>query len=179
MRNSSAARRLTLGIVLIVLLTLCLAVTTFALVRVSVSVNDNLFRTGTVEINLNDGAPVIREHEFLFEPGMTVKKEFFIENDSTWEVYYKLYFDQVSGGLADVLDITILDGAQTLYSGTARELMHTAAADAPLAVNQRKTLTILFHFPEERGNEAQNLDLSFTLCAAATQTKNNPDRQFD
>lgn len=179
MSNSKSARRLSGGIALIVLLTICLAVTIFALVHVSVQVENNVFHTGTVKINLNDGAPVIREEEFLFDPGMTVKKDFFIENDSSCEVYYKLYFDQVSGGLADVLDITIRDGAQTLYSGTARELMQTGAAELPLAVRQRKALTICFHFPEERGNEAQNLDLSFTLCAAARQVKNNPGRQFD
>lgn len=179
MTDSKSARRLSGGIAIIVLLTICLAVTTFALVHVSVQVENNAFHTGTVKINLNDGTPVIREEEFLFEPGMTVKKDFFIENDSSCEIYYKLYFDQVSGGLSDVLDITIRDGAQALYSGTARELMQTDAAALPLAIGQRKMLTIFFHFPQESGNEAQNLDLSFTLCAAATQVKNNPDRQFD
>ena len=123
MTDSKSARRLSGGIAIIVLLMICLAVTTFALVHVSVQVENNVFHTGTVKINLNDGAPVIREEEFLFEAGMTVKKDFFIENDSSCEVYYKLYFDQVSGGLADVLDITIRDGAQALYSGTARELI--------------------------------------------------------
>ena len=179
MRNSNAAKRLSGGIALIIFLTVCLAVTTFALVQVSVQVENNVFHTGTVKINLNDGEPVIREEEFLFEPGMTVKKEFFIQDESSCAVYYKLYLEQVSGGLSDILDITIRDGERTLYSGTARDLQNTRAAELPLAVDQRKTLTIFFHFPEERGSEAQRLDLSFTLCAAAAQTKNNPDRQFD
>ena len=90
MTDSKSARRLSGGIAIIVLLTICLAVTTFALVHVSVQVENNVFHTGTVKINLNDGAPVIREEEFLFEPGMTVKKDFFIENDSSGEIYYKL-----------------------------------------------------------------------------------------
>ena len=34
------------------------------------------FSTGEVAINLNDSKPVISEHEFIFEPGMTVKKGF-------------------------------------------------------------------------------------------------------
>lgn len=61
---------------------------------------------------------MIRPDEFLFEPGMTVKKDFFIENDSTGTVYYRLYFAGVSGDLADVLEVTVKDGNKTLYSGT-------------------------------------------------------------
>ena len=69
MSNSKSARRLSGGIALIVLLTICLAVTIFALVHVSVQVENNVFHTGTVKINLNDGAPVIREEEFDREEG--------------------------------------------------------------------------------------------------------------
>ena len=110
MSETKTAKRLTGGIIAIIVLAVCLCITTFALVYASVSVENNLFHTGGVKINLNDGKPVIREHEFLFEPGMTVVKDFFIENDSTWEVYYRLYLDNVSGGLSRVLTVTIKDG---------------------------------------------------------------------
>ena len=43
---------------------------------------------------------------------------------------------------------------------------------------QRRNLTVVFHYPESSGNETQNLDLTFTLCAEATQTKNNPNKLF-
>lgn len=181
MNDSKTAKRLTGGIVAIIILALCLAITTFALVYATVSVENNLFHTGGVRINLNNGKPVIQEHEFLFEPGMTVKKDFFIENESTWDVYYKIYFDNVSGGLADVLTVTIKDGEKTLYSGTANELTraNVIAADDTLRIGERRNLTVIFHFPEEKGNEVQNLDLTFTMCADATQTKNNPNRLFE
>ena len=147
----------------------------------SVSVENNLFHTGKVKINLNDGKPVIREHEFIFEPGMTVKKDFFIENDSSWDVYYRIYLENVSGGLADVLEITVKDGDRAMYSGTASELtqQNVTAADDTLKIGQKRNLTVYFHFPEDKGNETQNLDLTFTMCAEATQTKNNPNRLFD
>ena len=166
---------------IVIMLALCLAITTFALIYESVSVDDNLFHTGSVKINLNDGKPVIRENEFLFEPGMTVKKDFFIENESTWDVYYKIYMDDVTGGLAKVLDVTIKDGDKTLYHGTPAELnrKQVSTADEILKVNQKKTLTVYFHFPENAGNDAQSLDLTFTMCAEATQTKNNSNREFD
>ena len=180
MAETKTMKKLTGGIVAIVILAVCLVVTTFALVYTSVSVEDNFFHTGTIKINLNDGKPVIREHEFLFEPGMTVKKDFFIENDSTWDVYYRIYLDNVSGGLADVLEVSVLDGEKVLYSGTANALSQrdVAAADDILKIGQRRSLTVVFHYPETAGNSTQNFDLTFTLCAEATQTKNNPNRLF-
>ncbi len=181
MSESKTAKKLTGGIVAIIILAICLAVTTFALVYATVSVENNLFRTGEVKINLNDGEPVIREHEFIFEPGMTVIKDFFIENESTWDVYYKIYLDDVSGGLADVLEVTIKDGNKVLYSGTANELtrQNVIAADDTLKIGERRDLTVVFHYPESSGNDTQNLDLTFTMCAEATQTKNNPNKLFD
>lgn len=179
--KSKASKRLTGSIAVIFVLALCLAVTTVALFWSIVSVEENRFHTGRVEINLNDGEPVISEHEFLFEPGMTVVKDFFVENKSTWDVYYRLYFDQVEGGLADVLDIRILDGDRVLYSGKASEMTRqkALAADDLLEVGERRNLQIEFHFPEQTGNALQNQEMSFSLNAEATQTKNNPDKRFD
>ena len=163
------------------MLAICLCITTYAIVWASVSVNENVFQTGKVQINLNDGKPVIEEHEFLFEPGMTVTKDFFIENQSTWDVYYKIYFDEVTGGLAKVLQITIMDGEKILYEGTADDLskVNVKAADDTLRINEKRILTISFHYPEEAGNSTQNMSLTFKLCAEAVQTKNNPDKLFD
>lgn len=181
MAENKTAKRLTGGIIAIVALAVCLCITTFALVYASVSVENNLFHTGKVKINLNDGKPVIREHEFIFEPGMTVKKDFFIENDSSWDVYYRIYLENVSGGLKDVLEITVKDGDRALYSGTASELtqQNVTAADDTLKIGQKRNLTVYFHFPGDKCNETQNLDLTFTMCTEATQTKNNPNRLFD
>ena len=99
MTERKTRSRLTGGIVAVIVLAVCLVVTTVALAYSMISVRDNTFATGGVRINLNDGEPVIRPDEFLFEPGMTVKKDFFIENDSTGTVYYRLYFAGVSGDL--------------------------------------------------------------------------------
>ena len=53
------------------------------------------------------------------------------------------------------------------------------AADDFLRVNERRKLTVYFYFPEETGNSAQNLTLTFDLCADAVQTKNNPNKLFE
>ena len=178
--NSKTVKKLTGSIIAVIMLSLCLCITTFALVWAMVSVDNNLFHTGRVKINLNDGKPVIEEHEFLFEPGMTVKKDFFIENNSTCDVYYKLYLSNVDGGLADVLLITVKDGDKTLYSGTANELNRTAvqAADDTLKIGERRKLNVYFYYPDSSGNETQNKYLTFDLCADTVQTKNNPNKLF-
>lgn len=181
MADSKTAKKLTGGIITVIVLAVCLCVTTYALVWASVSVENNLFHTGAVEIDLNGGEAIIREDEFRFEPGMTVVKNFYVKNNSTDSVYYRLYMDNVAGGLADVLQITLKDGSLVLWQGTANELnrRNVAAADEILQVGQKKTLTAEFYFPRESGNEAKNLALSFDLCAEATQTKNNPNGLFD
>ena len=76
--NTNIVRKLRWSIFVVIILVICLCATTYALVLATISVNNNEFQTGTVQINLNDGNPVIKEHEFLFEPGMTVVKDFFV-----------------------------------------------------------------------------------------------------
>jgi hypothetical protein len=103
------------------------------------------------------------------------------KNESTCDIYYKLYFDNVNGGLADVLQITVKNEEKTLYQGTAENLKRNAvaAADDVLKIGERRELTVYFYFPEEAGNSAQNLTLTFDMCADAVQAKNNPNKLFD
>ena len=137
--STNTSKKLTGSILTVILLAVCLCISTFALIFSMVSVENNLFHTGTIDINLNDGKPIITADEFLFEPGMTVKKDFFIENDGTWDVYYKLYFENVSGGLSDVLQIRIQDGDRVLFEGTAESLSrkNVIAADDVLKIGER------------------------------------------
>ena len=112
---------------------------------------------------------------------MTVEKNFFIENQSTWDVYYKIYLDDITGGLADVLQVTVKDGDEVISQGTPASMQKKTAATAKqeLGMKQRRNLTITFYFPPDAGNTVQNRDLTFTICADATQTKNNPNRAFN
>lgn len=181
MDKNTIVRKLRNSVTAAVVLAACLCATTIALFFSAVNVNNNLFHTGEAKINLNDGQAVIQPGEFAFEPGVTVQKSFFVKNEGTWDVYYRLYLTDVSGSLADVLEVTIKDGEKTLYSGTAAGLTNknAAASDDVLKVDERRDLTIIFHFPEGAGNEGQASDLSFVMCVQATQTKNNPDRAFE
>ncbi len=172
---------LTTSFLLLLLLAFGLAFTSFALVYSMVEVENNLFTTGTVQINLNDGKPVISDDEFSFSPGATVKKDFFIKNESTCDIYYKLYLQNVSGNLGDVLEITICDGDKVLFAGTPKGLnkQSVVAADDVLEINEKRELQIYFHFPKEAGNEINGAFLSFDFVAEGVQAKNNPDKSFD
>lgn len=176
-------KRLTAAMLVILILTCCLGITAYALFYVTVEIEENYFKTGYVDIDLNNGRPVIERHEYLFEPGMTVEKDFYIQNNSSWDVYYRLYFDNMTGELAEIMEICIWDPktGEEYFRGKARELTRTlvGAADDELAVGERKDMKISFHYPETSGNETQNREMSFDLRADAVQTKNNPDKQFE
>lgn len=165
-----------------VLLALGLMVTTLA-IALSVTVRpDDIFSTGVIQLNLNDSQPVITEGEYLFEPGMTVRKSFFLENEGA-ECWYKLYFADVHGSLAASLEVTVSDGSAVLFSGKLSDLTRERAEIAgslPPAgtAGSRRDMDIVFHLPEDAGNGAQGGTLSFDLCADGTQVRNNPGKNF-
>ena len=108
--KDNITRRLRINVAIIILLAVCLCITTFALVS-SLWVRDNLFQTGKVDIEIwgqyyeatkntdNPDRRIIDEHEFLFEPGMTVVKPAYVKNVGTGDAYCKLYFTAVEGEL--------------------------------------------------------------------------------
>lgn len=165
-----------------VLLALGLMVTTLA-IALSVAVRpDDIFSTGVIQLNLNDSQPVITEGEYLFEPGMTVRKSFFLENEGA-ECWYKLYFADIHGSLAASLEVTVSDGSAVLFSGKLSDLTRERAEIAgslPPAgtAGSRRDMAIVFHLPEDAGNGAQGGTLSFDLCADGTQVRNNPGKNF-
>jgi hypothetical protein len=180
MAKKKHSKRMTVGIILLIVLAILLTGTTFAIVYSIVSVDNHMFEAGYVQLDLNGGQPVIRMEEFTFEPGATVEKEFYLENLSTWDVYYKIYFDNIEGRLAEALETKITYGEKVLYEGQASELTRdrVLAADDILAIGEKRYLKISFYFPKSSGNDLQDRTFDFDICADATQTKNNPERLF-
>jgi len=181
MNNKKRISKFILNVILIIVLTILFLITIYALVKNLMTVDENLFKTGTIKINLNDGQPVIGKTDLLFEQGMTIEREFFIKNESTFDVYYKLYFTDLSGKLADILDVTIKYDDKVLYSGKPNELVkkNVKAADDILMVNEKRMLVITIHYPEDSSNDTQNSDINFKLAVDAIQTKNNPNKNFN
>ncbi len=181
-------KKLSVGILVILILLFCLSMTTFALIYASLVLEDNTIESGFIAINLNDGNPIITDGEFQFEPGMTVEKTFTLQNTSPCSVWYRFYFvikeDEAIGNMQDVLEVTIKDGDIVLYNGTMAELkksnfMSAPSNEIPLEENEPPhVFTMLFHLPSDVGNEMQNASLPFDFVADAVQTKNNPNRLF-
>ncbi len=180
MKSSNVEKRLGGSILAIVLLSICLIITTSALTYSMVSIEDNIFNIGTVDIDLNGGKEIISDPTLYFESGMTLKKNFYIRNDSTCDVYYKIYFQNIGGSLAGYMNVKICDGEKVLYQGMLSQLTRDSvlAADDVLAVGEKRELQIYFHLPENVGNKAQGLLLSFDIAADAVQAANNPQKNF-
>ena len=53
MSENKTAKKLTASVAAIIILAVCLCITTFALVYSTVTVDNNLFQTGEIKINLN------------------------------------------------------------------------------------------------------------------------------
>lgn len=174
--------RIRINIATIIVLAICLCITTFALVASTV-VKDNIFETGKIDIELTgeDGTDnnKIIEGGYLFEPGMTVVKPAYVTNKGTWAVYCKLYFKEIKGDLADILDVTIKDkdADKVLYTGKLSGFNKgkNVVDTSPIPVGTKKEYTVIFRYPEAEGNAGQGKTLEFTMDATAVQTKNNTD----
>ena len=178
MRNMINNKKLQINIVTLILLCLGLCIASFAAASMMIryDVKDNFFQTGGIDIDLNGDKPIIPA--CLIEPGVPVEKEFYIKNNGSWEVFYKLYFEEVKGELADVLEITIYEKDSpeiVLLEGKINDLVHADRLDiaGELERGQTQELIARFHLPEDAGNEYKDKSLEFKMSAIAVQTKNN------
>lgn len=184
--ENETGTRLYTSIGVIVLLAVMLSATSYALIKSMVSVANNEFETGQVKIDLNGGAPVFDEMEegshLNIEPGHTLKRDFYIENESTADAYVRLYMENVSGDLKDILIFNIFDEDGTaVFSGTASQLEQrdSYVSEEPLASGEREVFTMTVKMPEGTGNIYQNGDLCFDMRADAVQARNNDGKEFE
>lgn len=173
-------KKLQINFLTLLLLCLGLCITSFALSYTVIKIENNYFKTGEIKINLNDGKSIINENDYLFEPGMTVEKEFFIKNNGGDPIYYKLNFTGVSGELSKAIVVTIFDSNHIeLVSGRVYEFENDKELIGSLGAFEKQDLIAQFHFPQHEGNEYKGESLQFKMSAIAVQTKNNPNKEFE
>ena len=222
--NSSNLKKLIISIIIIIILMVCFITSTFALINNKVTVEDNEFQTGIVDIQISELKPIYSKEfdpqysdlepsqlenftKFLFEPGMLAAYTFSITNNSTTDVYYRLYLDiqedeetdELEGDLADVIEITItIDDDDNDSSNDAILFSNVIASDLSkdsindddfikdnpnsideLEKGESKSYKIYFHYPSDSNNSGQDKTLSFKLSVEATQTKNNTNKEFN
>ena len=180
MNEQNLKKKLTVMIVTVVLLSLGLAITSFALASSIVSIRNNRFSMSMgVELTVNDGNPVVDVTNMVYEPGGTYTSEFPIANLGTFDVWYRVYLTGVTGELQDDILVTIKEKDETvLCKGMMNQLTADKAMTGSLAAGEEKTLTIEFYFSPDADNSAQGQTVSFNITADATQKKNNPDKDF-
>lgn len=170
-----------LYVLTIVLLAICLIVSSLTLAYSNVLTDSVLYSTG-LKLDFNGGKPVIDENVGLdfSAPGETTVSTFFLENQSDEDVYYRLYFTDVRGALAEVMEVEIYLGDRLLYSGLMTEMAreNTVAADDILKLRDHRDFTIRFNIAEEAGDEYQGTSVTFRLAAEVTQVRDNPDKLF-
>ncbi len=169
------------SIVMIAVLFLMLVITTYALVASFVSVEDNLFETGTVQIELNGGKTVFDGSDMNIEPGHSLVRDFTVENIGSADIHYRLYLENVEGALQEVLTFSVYDGDKLLFTGKAKDFSKQSPciSETPLAVGETRTLTAVVKMDEAAGNAYQTAGITFDMTAEAVQAKNNPDKAFE
>ena len=183
--SNNSNRKIYTRIGVIAVLSLMLAATTYALISSVVTITDNSFQTGRIKIDLNGGKPVFataKGSHLNIEPGQTIKSDFYIENEGSADAWYRLYIQDATGELSDVLIFTISDeNGNILYSGKASDIDKSKpfTDDNPLTPGEIRFFTMTVKMPESAGNEYQNEDLSFDITADAVQVRNNEGKEFE
>ncbi len=167
--------------IIIAVLSLMLAVTTFALIFSFVEVEDNKFVTGKVEIELNGGQPVFDGTEAHIEPGSSLTKEFTVTNTGTADAYFRIYLENTKGMLKDSLHFSLYDGDKLIYEGRADSLNkeNPCVSEELLKRGDTRLLKAVVTMNQDSGNIYQASALTFDITIDAVQAKNNDNIEFE
>lgn len=180
MNENKLKKRLVFLVVTVVLLVASLAVTSFALADSVVAIRNNRFTMNPgVTFEVNKGDPVVDVTDIIYEPGGRYQSKIPIANNATFDVWYRVYFTDVEGGLKDDITVTVKEeNGKILCQGLMYELDSDSVSVSTLAAGEEKTLYIEFYFSSDAGNDAQGQEVSFNITANATQKQNNAQKDF-
>lgn len=137
---------------------------------------DTVIRTGTIDINLNDGVVIFSEDDLNLQPSQSVKKEIFIENVGTEDFYYRIYLEEISGELVNSTIFNIYDENGNLLKTVETADFNSAnyfTTDEIVEVGESLVFEIEIVFADVSGNVYQDGELNFDIVASAIQSKNN------
>lgn len=167
------------NLLVIILLTMMLSVTTWALFRSGIYIRDNRFVMGEVRIDLNHGQTIF--DEINIEPGKTAVRDFTLTNLSPIDIYYRLYIDNVSGSLKEALIFEVLEDENVICQFKIQDFNkeNPCVGNDTLASGEEKTLTMRVYMDEASENEYQNGSICFDVIAEGVQKKNNEGKEFE
>lgn len=163
----------------LVFFTAGLAVTSYALVRSFIEVDSEITMGDGVDLNINDGAPIIDTANIVYEPGGTYISSFTLENRGSIDVWYKVFPTDASGELRDYITVTVKEQDGTVMcQGNMGDIKSDDINVGALLAGEKKTLSVELYFIPGADNTAQGKTVSFKITASATQKQGNPDKDF-
>lgn len=124
--NNNILKKLTGSVVVIIILSVCLTITTFALAT-SLTISGNLtISMGNIGVRFVDDEgkettdPIVEIDALGL--GDTITRDFQIQNTSSAAIYYILYFENVQGEMAKLIDVTITHDDTVLFEGKLADI---------------------------------------------------------
>lgn len=201
--------KLSKGIIVIIVLLIVLCFTSAALAFSLARVENNLFRFGEIIIDIgyyddhgnpkyNEDGPMFVEEQGdnnTMEKGEEKVKNIFVVNKGFLPMYYRLYFEGVSGRLKDIISVRIEDkDGNTLIgfdkasdftkenSVSIGELLN-GRPNSDTDVGDLANLKLVLTYPENasalNADDSVSYGLKFNLIAEGVQVRNNDEREFD
>ena len=180
MDEQKLRKKLKIMVMTVILLSLGLVCTSYALASSIVKIRTNQFTMSMgVELELNDGKSVVDMSDVVFEPGGTYTSTFPISNLSGFDVWYRISFANVEGELKDYVSVKVTEEDGTvLCDGLISKLTAANVSVSSLAAGEEKNLKIEFYFSKDAGNIHQGETVAFNIKADATQKQNNSNKDF-
>lgn len=179
--SEKAKRKGQLLIAEIILLSVMLLITTYALFSNVASVNNNTFSAQGVSIEINNGERLFNEENLLLQPGKSCEKIFTVKNTGSADAYFQLFLENVAGNIVDAVNFEICTSSnEIVYKNNAHDFtkanpyIHNVAIKA----GQEIQLKMVVGMADGAGNTYQDSSIVFDVVAQSIQAKNNDSKVF-
>lgn len=165
----------------IVVLSIMLLITTYALFSNVANINGNTFSAQGVSIEINDGQKLFDYKNMLIEPGKAIEKVFTVKNTGTADAYFKLFLENLDGSAKDSIEFEIYSSEDNfLFESSANDFTNDNpfVNDTVVSAGQEIKLKMVVKMLKGTGNEYQGSDLTFDVVGKSTQAKNNAIKLF-
>lgn len=187
-----------ISIITMIILIICMILIYFIWAMSDATVPNNRFVFGTVDVEVgyydNDAEMYYGTESTMFNEEINYhyinpseclsQKMFFVRNKGNVDAYFRVYFENISGKLGNIVAVRIKseDGKTLLADIPANDMIrdYLNTIDDPkngiigkLAAGEKQNMIIELVMTDVKPENPQNLSLEFDLCVEAVQVQNN------